>query len=118
MLMPKRVKHRKQFRGRMKGAAHRGNFVANGEIGLTIYPASQVASGAKAIEFVQMGTLDMCLDSTMALENFVPEDGVLNMPFIFSTKEEVYTTLDGPVGDELKAFHILVHLRQQLIVGI
>ena len=34
MLMPKRVKHRKQFRGRMKGAAHRGNFIANGDIGL------------------------------------------------------------------------------------
>ena len=34
MLMPKRVKHRKQFRGRMKGAAHRGNFIANGYIGL------------------------------------------------------------------------------------
>ena len=34
MLMPKRVKHRKQFRGRMKGAAHRGNFISNGDIGL------------------------------------------------------------------------------------
>ena len=34
MLMPKRVKHRKQFRGRMKGAAHRGNFVAYGDWGL------------------------------------------------------------------------------------
>ena len=34
MLMPKRVKHRKQFRGRMKGQAHRGNFVSNGDWGL------------------------------------------------------------------------------------
>lgn len=34
MLMPKRVKHRKQFRGRMKGTAHRGNFVAYGDVGL------------------------------------------------------------------------------------
>ena len=79
------------------------NEYSNGEMGITVYPASQVASGAKAIEFVQMGTLDMCLESTMSLENFVPEDGVLNMPFIFSTKEEVYKTLDGPVGEELKA---------------
>ena len=28
MLMPKRVKRRRVFRGRMKGAAHRGNFIA------------------------------------------------------------------------------------------
>ena len=34
MLMPKRVKRRKQFRGRMKGAAHRGNFLAYGDYGL------------------------------------------------------------------------------------
>ena len=34
MLMPKRVKHRKVFRGRMKGEAHRGNFLAYGEFGL------------------------------------------------------------------------------------
>ena len=31
MLMPKRVKHRKQQRGRMKGKAQRGNFIAYGE---------------------------------------------------------------------------------------
>ena len=34
MLIPKRVKHRKQFRGRMKGKANRGNKVAHGEFGL------------------------------------------------------------------------------------
>ena len=34
MLMPKRVKYRRQQRGRMKGKASRGNFVAYGEYGL------------------------------------------------------------------------------------
>ena len=34
MLMPKRVKRRKQFRGRMTGKAMRGNKVSNGEYGL------------------------------------------------------------------------------------
>ena len=34
MLMPKRVKHRKVQRGRMKGKATRGNFIAYGEFGL------------------------------------------------------------------------------------
>ena len=79
------------------------NEYSNGEIGATIYPASQIASGAKAIEAVQLGTLDICLESTMALENFVVESGVLNMPFIFTTKEEAYTVLDGEFGDKLKA---------------
>ena len=34
MLMPKRVKRRKVFRGRMKGEAHRGNVLAYGDYGL------------------------------------------------------------------------------------
>ena len=34
MLMPKRVKHRKVMRGRMKGKAQRGNFIAYGDYGL------------------------------------------------------------------------------------
>ena len=34
MLMPKRVKRRKQFRGTMKGKALRGNTIAYGEYGI------------------------------------------------------------------------------------
>lgn len=34
MLLPKRVKYRKQFRGRMKGRAHRGTEVNFGDYGL------------------------------------------------------------------------------------
>ena len=34
MLMPKRVKRRKQFRGTMAGKALRGNTISNGEYGL------------------------------------------------------------------------------------
>ncbi|MCD8300739.1 MAG: 50S ribosomal protein L16 [Clostridiales bacterium] len=34
MLMPKRVKHRKQFRGTMRGKATRGNKIAYGEYGI------------------------------------------------------------------------------------
>ena len=34
MLMPKRVKHRKQFRGSMAGKALRGNKITNGDFGI------------------------------------------------------------------------------------
>ena len=44
MLMPKRVKHRKQFRGRMKGAAHRGNYISHGDIGLVAMEPCWVTS--------------------------------------------------------------------------
>ena len=44
MLMPKRVNRRRVFRGRMKGAAHRGNFIAYGEDGLVALEPCWVTS--------------------------------------------------------------------------
>ena len=44
MLMPKRVKRRRVFRGRMKGSAHRGNTVTYGEYGLVALEPSWVTS--------------------------------------------------------------------------
>lgn len=41
-LMPKRVKYRKQMRGKMKGNATRGNFVAFGEYGLQTLETSWI----------------------------------------------------------------------------
>ena len=44
MLMPKRVKRRRQFRGRMKGAAHKGNQLAYGDYGLQALECGWVKS--------------------------------------------------------------------------
>ena len=44
MLMPKRVKRRRQFRGRMKGDAHKGNMIAYGEYGIMAMEPSWITS--------------------------------------------------------------------------
>ncbi len=44
MLMPKRVLHRKQQRGRMKGKAQRGNFLAYGDYGLVALQPGWITS--------------------------------------------------------------------------
>ena len=44
MLMPKRVKHRKQFRGSMSGKATRGNTLAYGEYGLVAMEPAWIKS--------------------------------------------------------------------------
>ncbi len=44
MLMPKRVKHRKQFRGRMRGQAQRGNVVQFGDYGLQALEPAWITS--------------------------------------------------------------------------
>ncbi len=44
MLMPKRVKHRKQFRGSMAGKASRGNTLAHGEYGIVALEPAWIKS--------------------------------------------------------------------------
>ena len=44
MLMPKRVKRRRVFRGRMKGKAQRGNFLAYGDYGIVATQPGWVTS--------------------------------------------------------------------------
>ena len=44
MLMPKRVKRRRQFRGRMKGKANKGNVIAYGEYGLVALEPGWITS--------------------------------------------------------------------------
>ena len=44
MLMPKRVKYRKKQRGRMKGNAQKGNYVAFGHFGLKSLDAAWITS--------------------------------------------------------------------------
>ena len=54
MLMPKRVKYRRQHRGRMKGVAQKGNELAYGEYGLqalepTWMTANQIEAARRAM---------------------------------------------------------------------
>ena len=44
MLLPKRVKFRRQQRGRMKGKATRGNFVSHGEFGIQALEPAWITS--------------------------------------------------------------------------
>lgn len=71
---------------------------SGGAMSIDIYPASQIASGAKAISAVQMGTLDIAVENPMSLSNFVPEADVLNLPYLFEGDEQAFKLMDGEVG--------------------
>lgn len=75
----------------------------NGNVVIEIYPNNELASSSKAVEGVQLGTIDIALESSMTIGNFVPEFGVLDMPFLFENRDQVYAILDGEVGQELAA---------------
>jgi large subunit ribosomal protein L16 len=68
MLQPRRVKHRKQHRGRRSGAAGAGNYIAFGEFGLQAQGAAWIDS--RHIEWVAVVKPDRIMFEIAG----VPED--------------------------------------------
>ena len=54
MLQPRRVKHRKQHRGRRQGVAGTGNYIAFGEFGLQAMGAAWIVPEAVAREALRL----------------------------------------------------------------
>lgn len=78
---------------------------SNKEIIVNIFPQAQLGSERDAIEGVRMGTLEMTsIAAAGALPSFVPEMGVLAMPYILQTRRQTYAVLDGPFGQELNKY--------------
>ncbi len=68
---------------------------------IEIYPNGALGDERTMLEGMQMGTLDMGIITSGPFVNFVPEMGVLDMPFMFGSNEEAYTILDGDIGQSL-----------------
>ncbi len=56
-----------------------------------------------SIEAVQLGTLDITNTSTGPVSNFVPEVGIVDIPFLFRDYDHARRVLDGPIGQEMLA---------------
>lgn len=74
---------------------------SNGALSLDIFPANQLASGAKAIEGNASGTIDIAIENPMTYSNVVPAFDALNMPYMFDSAEQAYAML---ATDECKVF--------------
>jgi len=70
-------------------------------ITLDIYPNNQIASGAKLVEMVQMGTLDCAAATNMTMSGFISEMDGLSLPMLFDTREKCFYAMDNEVGKYL-----------------
>ena len=75
----------------------------NGGVEIAVFPADQLGKQIESVEGTMLGTHDMVLTSDTVLSNWVPDMGILNLPFIFSSMEDARTILDGPIGAKLAA---------------
>lgn len=78
---------------------------SGGEVKVHLFPQAQLGSEREEAEGVRMGTIEMTVIAAGgALPGFVPEMQVLAVPYLFKTRSQVYSVLDGPIGEELNGF--------------
>ena len=73
----------------------------NGNYKIEIYPNGSLGGESDMLESMTMDMLDMGIITSGPFVNFSPLMGVLDMPFLFASNEEVYKILDGEIGQEL-----------------
>ncbi|WP_304508566.1 TRAP transporter substrate-binding protein [Anaerotignum sp.] len=73
----------------------------NGAYEIEIYPNGSLGDERTMLESMQMGTLDMGIITSGPFVNFIPEMGVLDMPFLFPDNASAYKVLDGEIGQGL-----------------
>ncbi len=67
---------------------------AKGEIEVQVFPMGQLGGERSMTEQVQSGTLHMTAVTAGVLANFVPEMGIIELPFIYPNRDVAYRTLD------------------------
>lgn len=74
---------------------------SNGRIEIQVAPSAQLGDDAAMVTALRTGALDMSANSQGAVANAVPEYAAFGMPFLFSSLEQAWRILDGPLGKEL-----------------
>ena len=65
------------------------------------FPSSALGGERELIEGLQLGTVEAVIVSTGALSNFVPDVGVVDIPFLFRDTQHARNVLDGQFGQDL-----------------
>lgn len=73
----------------------------NGQVRMDVFPDRQLGEERELVEGLQLGTVDMTSVSTGPLVSFVPQVGVLDLPFLFQDSAHAYRVLDGEIGRDI-----------------
>lgn len=71
---------------------------SGGKVSVQIFPASMLGSGTQMVEQVQAGALEAAALPTAWIAPLAPSLSVLDLPFLFPSREVAYRVIDGPVG--------------------
>lgn len=73
---------------------------SGGSLDVEFYTDGQLGGQTENCESLKAGTLDMTIIDTGTLANYNPAAGILDMPYLFSTKEQAIETVSGDIGKD------------------
>ncbi len=74
---------------------------SGGRISVEVFPSAQLGSDTQIVEQIQFNSVQVGIPPTAKLGNFDQRMQVIDLPFIFPTREAAYEVLDGPIGQGL-----------------
>lgn len=75
--------------------------ISDGHMRIDIYPSEQLGSERENLEMLQIGSLAITKVSAAVMESFAPSYRVLNLPYIFISREHTERVLDSDIGHEI-----------------
>lgn len=75
--------------------------LSDGKMILDIYSSAQLGSENQCIELLQIGSLDITKVSSAALEGFADPFRVFGIPYLFRSREQFFSVLDGATGKQI-----------------
>ncbi|WP_317855213.1 DctP family TRAP transporter solute-binding subunit [Chakrabartyella piscis] len=73
---------------------------ATGMFDITIYPSSQFGNDTEMIESVKTGDITMAIPPSSFLTDEAPTMALIELPYVFPSREAAIATLDGEWGDQ------------------
>ena len=73
----------------------------NGRVEIKVFPNGQLGTNTQIIEQLQMNIVQIAMPPTAILGQFEPRMQLIDLPYIFPTREACYAVLDGEAGKTL-----------------
>ncbi|MDU2063737.1 MAG: TRAP transporter substrate-binding protein [Sporomusaceae bacterium] len=74
---------------------------SQGKIKIELFPGESLGTDKQMTEMAITGSLDLVITAPGVLASYEPKLAVLELPFLFSSRQSVATLLDGKIGEEL-----------------
>jgi tripartite ATP-independent transporter DctP family solute receptor len=71
---------------------------SQGRLHVDVYHTGQLGNTEQILEMVYNGAIEVAVPGAAELEAYVPEIGVISLPYIWRSNEYLFKTLDGELG--------------------